>query len=99
MAVLTRIEPGASISVHWHSKADETEFVIEGDFVEDRESYGPGSYFIGKARTPHGLTRLSWGASSSPTSAPNSTSRPAPCLQKRERRVMLGGDVVSCGLA
>lgn len=34
MAVLTRIEAGASIPAHWHSKADETVFVLNGDFVE-----------------------------------------------------------------
>ena len=40
MAVLTRIEAGASIPAHWHSKADETVFVLDGDFVEDGASYG-----------------------------------------------------------
>ncbi len=54
MAVLTRIEAGASIPAHWHSKADETVYVLDGDFVEAGTSYGPGSYFVGKARTPHG---------------------------------------------
>lgn len=54
MAVLTRIEAGASIPAHWHSKADETVFVVEGDFVENGISYGPGAYFVGQARTPHG---------------------------------------------
>jgi hypothetical protein len=34
MAVLTWIEAGASIPAHWHSKADETVFVLNGDFVE-----------------------------------------------------------------
>ncbi|HZZ79867.1 MAG TPA: cupin domain-containing protein [Gemmataceae bacterium] len=54
MAVLTRIQPGASIPAHWHSKADETVFVLDGDFVEAGASYGQGSYFVGKARTAHG---------------------------------------------
>ena len=54
MAVLTRIEAGASIPAHWHSKADERVYVLEGDFLEDGASYGPGSYFVGKARTTHG---------------------------------------------
>lgn len=39
---------------HWHTKADETAFVLKGDFVEDAESYGPGSYFRGQAKTLHG---------------------------------------------
>ena len=50
MAVLTRIDAGASIPAHWHSKADETVFVVEGDFVEAGVSYGPGAYFVGMAR-------------------------------------------------
>ena len=54
MAVLTRIEAGASIPAHWHSKADETVFVLDGDLGEEGASYGPGSYFVGKARTRHG---------------------------------------------
>ncbi len=54
MAVLTRMEPGAVIPAHWHTQADETVYVLEGDFVEDGESYGPGSYFRGKAGTMHG---------------------------------------------
>jgi quercetin dioxygenase-like cupin family protein len=54
MAVLTRMEPGASIPAHWHTRADETVYVLDGDFVEDGESYGPGSYFQGKAGTAHG---------------------------------------------
>jgi anti-sigma factor ChrR (cupin superfamily) len=54
MAVLTRIQAGASIPAHWHSKANETVFVMDGDFVEDGASNLPGSYFVGKARTTHG---------------------------------------------
>jgi anti-sigma factor ChrR (cupin superfamily) len=54
MAVLTRIEARAGIPAHWHSKADETVFVLDGDFVEAGGSYGPGSYFVGKAHTRHG---------------------------------------------
>lgn len=54
MAVLTRMRPGAVIPAHWHTSADETVFVQQGDFVEDGESYGPGSYFRGRAKTPHG---------------------------------------------
>jgi anti-sigma factor ChrR (cupin superfamily) len=54
MTVLTRMEPGATIPAHWHSKADEEVYVVAGDFVEEGESYGPGSYFRGCARTTHG---------------------------------------------
>jgi quercetin dioxygenase-like cupin family protein len=54
MTVMTRIEAGAFIPGHRHTKADETVFVVEGDFVEDGVSYGPGSFFVGRAGTDHG---------------------------------------------
>ncbi len=54
LAVVTRMNPGATIPAHWHSKADETVYVLEGDFIEDGTTYGPGHYFIGAARTMHG---------------------------------------------
>lgn len=52
--VLTRLAPGASIPRHHHTAADETVYVVKGDFVEDGESFGPGSFFAGKAGTDHG---------------------------------------------
>jgi anti-sigma factor ChrR (cupin superfamily) len=52
--VLTRLAPGATIPRHRHTHADETVYVIEGDFIEDNESFGPGSFFAGKAGTDHG---------------------------------------------
>lgn len=54
MTVLTRIEAGATIPEHWHTKADEIVFVIEGDFVEAGVGHGPGAFFAGKAGTTHG---------------------------------------------
>ena len=54
MAVTTRMQAGATIPSHWHTWADETVYVLEGDFAEDGVSYGPGSYFMGKAGTMHG---------------------------------------------
>ena len=54
LAVVTRMRPGATIPAHWHSKADETVYVLEGDFIEDGVTYGPGNYFVGAARTVHG---------------------------------------------
>ena len=54
MAVLTRMDAGATIPAHFHTKADETVYVLEGDFVEDGQSHGPGSFFAGKAGVPHG---------------------------------------------
>ncbi|WP_020472971.1 cupin domain-containing protein [Zavarzinella formosa] len=54
MSVLTRLAPGASIPAHFHTKADETVYVLEGDFIEDGATHGPGSFFAGKAGVPHG---------------------------------------------
>ena len=54
MAVLTRMEAGASIPAHWHTRAEETVYVLDGDFVEDGESLGPGTYLMGAAGTVHG---------------------------------------------
>jgi quercetin dioxygenase-like cupin family protein len=54
MTVLTRMAPGATIPAHLHTKADETVYVLEGDFVEDSQGHGPGSFFAGKAGVPHG---------------------------------------------
>jgi quercetin dioxygenase-like cupin family protein len=54
MVVLTRLAPGAVIPEHWHSEADETVYVLDGDFVEGGFSYGPGTFFFGKAGRPHG---------------------------------------------
>ncbi len=52
--VITHIAPGSVIPEHWHTAADETVFVLSGDFIEQDQSYGPGSFFVGKARTSHG---------------------------------------------
>ena len=54
MTVITRMRAGAAIPAHWHSKADETVFVLDGCFIEDGVAYGPGNYFVGAARTVHG---------------------------------------------
>ena len=61
MAVLTRIGPGCEIPAHWHSQADETVYVLEGDFIEDGIGHGPGTFFAGKAGTPHGPHRSEGG--------------------------------------
>jgi anti-sigma factor ChrR (cupin superfamily) len=59
--VLTRLAPGAIIPRHRHTSADETVYVIEGDFIEDDQSFGPGSFFAGKAGTDHGPHRSTRG--------------------------------------
>ena len=57
MTVMTRLEPGASIPAHLHTRADETVFVISGDFIEEAVEYGPGSFFAAPAGAPHGPHR------------------------------------------
>ena len=61
MTVMTRIAAGSFIPAHRHTKADETVYVIEGDFIEDGVSYGPGHFFVGRAGTNHGPHRSSRG--------------------------------------
>ncbi len=55
LTVMTRLEPGATIPAHFHTKADETVYVLSGDFVEAGVTYGVGTYFAATAGTPHGL--------------------------------------------
>jgi quercetin dioxygenase-like cupin family protein len=57
MTVMTRVEPGASIPAHIHTRADETVFVISGDFIEQNVEYRPGNFFAAPAGTRHGPHR------------------------------------------
>jgi quercetin dioxygenase-like cupin family protein len=52
--VMTRLEAGASIPAHIHSQADETVYVLSGDFIEAGITHGPGTFFVATAGTPHG---------------------------------------------
>ncbi len=52
--VLRRLEPNAVIPKHYHTEADETVYVLQGDFVEDGQTHGVGHVFFGKAGIPHG---------------------------------------------
>jgi anti-sigma factor ChrR (cupin superfamily) len=54
LTVVTELAPGAAIPRHRHTHANETVFVLEGDFVEDGVPYGPGAYFVGAKGTDHG---------------------------------------------
>jgi quercetin dioxygenase-like cupin family protein len=61
MIVLTRLEPGAAIPEHWHSQADETVYVLEGEFIENASCHGPGSLFVARAGSLHGPHRSETG--------------------------------------
>ena len=54
MSGMMRMEAGSSIPAHSHTHADQAVFVIEGDLVEEGVTYGPGSFLLAKAGTPHG---------------------------------------------
>ena len=54
MTGMMRMEAGSSIPAHSHTHADQAVFVIEGDLVEEGVTYGPGSFLVAKAGTPHG---------------------------------------------
>jgi quercetin dioxygenase-like cupin family protein len=54
MCGMMRMEAGSSIPAHRHTHADQAVFVIEGDLDEDGVTYGPGSFLLAKAGTPHG---------------------------------------------
>lgn len=62
LTVLTRVDPGMTFPAHFHTHADETVFILAGDFVEDGKTYGPGAFFAGAAGTPHGPTTAARGA-------------------------------------
>jgi quercetin dioxygenase-like cupin family protein len=61
LTVMTRMAPGSVIPAHSHGVADETVYVLEGDFIEDGVSYGAGTFFVGPAGIPHGPHRTSGG--------------------------------------
>jgi quercetin dioxygenase-like cupin family protein len=52
--VLRKLEPNAVIPKHFHAEADETVYVLEGDFIEDEKAYHAGHVFFAKAGFPHG---------------------------------------------
>ena len=54
MIGMMRMEAGSSIPAHRHTHADQAVFVIEGDLIEEGVTYGPGSFLVAKAGTPHG---------------------------------------------
>jgi len=61
MTVITKMDAGASIPAHSHTDADETVYVLDGEFIEDGVSHGPGSFFSGRARSVHGPHRTTKG--------------------------------------
>jgi quercetin dioxygenase-like cupin family protein len=54
MCGMIRMEAGSTIPAHSHTQADQAMFVLEGDLIEEGATYGPGSFLVAKAGTPHG---------------------------------------------
>lgn len=54
MCGMIRMEAGSSIPAHSHTHAYQAVFVIEGDLIDEGVTYGPGSFLLAKAGTPHG---------------------------------------------
>ncbi|HEX6800758.1 MAG TPA: cupin domain-containing protein [Ktedonobacterales bacterium] len=48
------MEPGAEIARHYHEGAVETDYILEGVFVNEGESYPAGTELIVKPGHPHG---------------------------------------------
>lgn len=61
VTVITEMQPGSEIPRHWHTNADETVYVLDGDFVEAGTPHGPGTYFVGAKGTWHGPHRTVMG--------------------------------------
>lgn len=51
---MMRMAAGSSIPAHSHTHSDQMVFVIEGDLIDAGVTYGPGSFLVAKAGTPHG---------------------------------------------
>ena len=54
MSLLIHMNPGAVIPAHFHTKAAEALYVLEGDFVEAGVTSEPGTFYAAKAGVPHG---------------------------------------------
>lgn len=52
-----RFDAGSSIPAHVHSMANETAYVLEGEFIENGEVFGAGAVLTGLAGTTHGPHR------------------------------------------
>ncbi len=53
---ILELQPGAYIPAHIHHRTAEQTYVLEGDFINDGISYGPGTFFchdIGQKHGPH----------------------------------------------
>ncbi len=52
--VVYKFDPGSTVPEHLHTQADEVAYVLDGEFIENGKSYGPGSVFSAPAGIAHG---------------------------------------------
>ena len=45
VTTIIHIAPGARIPAHYHKNGAEAHYVLEGDFIEDGVTHGPGAFF------------------------------------------------------
>jgi len=54
VTTIVHLPPGGRIPAHFHEKGAEMHYVLEGDLVNDGESYGPGGFLTHVAGEVHG---------------------------------------------
>ena len=54
VTVLRKFLPGTTVPAHTHPLANETVYVVSGEWEEDGVSYGPGSFFFAPKGVRHG---------------------------------------------
>ncbi len=54
IATVIEIHPGASIPAHFHRNGSESHYVLSGDFINDGETYGPGTFVTHPPGVVHG---------------------------------------------
>lgn len=59
--VATKMDAGAEFPAHHHALADETVYVLEGDFIENGVAYRQGTLFFAAAGSVHGPHRTESG--------------------------------------
>ncbi len=54
--------PGTFIPAHYHKRAKETFYIVEGEFIDDGKLYPPGTFFGCAPGTVHGPHETKTGA-------------------------------------
>ncbi|MBY0507642.1 MAG: cupin domain-containing protein [Bryobacteraceae bacterium] len=56
VTTVIHIHPGARIPAHYHNEGAEAHYVLEGDFINDGVTHGPGGFLthpVGAVHGPH----------------------------------------------